>query len=61
MGNVVIDKCEKCGARVPDDRELTAVPINPDPAEREANWGGVTVTQYMLLCDQCELEMIGVD
>lgn len=60
VGNVWPDKCEKCGTRVPDDRELTAVPVNPDPATDDPD-GGATVTEYMLLCEQCEFEMIGVD
>lgn len=46
------DECEKCGAKVPDTQELIGVP--------EANDGGATVTEYMLLCDQCELEMVGI-
>lgn len=54
------DECEKCGAKVPDTRELIGVPVSTNPADPEANDGGATVTEYMLLCDQCELELVGV-
>ena len=54
------DECKKCGAKVPDTQELIGVSVSMNPADPEANDGGATVTEYMLLCDQCELEMVGV-
>lgn len=50
------DRCERCGRPVPDDWDLTAVPVDPDTVRlslRELE-PGETVTDYMLLCERCQ-------
>lgn len=50
------DRCERCGRPVPDDWDLTAVPVDPESVRlslRELE-PGETVTDYMLLCERCQ-------
>jgi len=52
-------RCEKCGATVPDDRDLTCVPAVVQDSEVAA--AGGTVNVYVLLCDLCVARLVADD
>ena len=52
-------RCEKCGATVPDDRDLTCVPAVVQ--DREVAAAGGTVNVYVLLCDECVARLVADD
>ena len=52
-------ECEKCGATVPDDRDLTCVPAVVQDSGVAA--AGGTVNVYVLLCDLCVAQSVAED
>lgn len=52
-------RCEKCGAPVPADRDLTRVPAVVQ--DREVAAAGGTVNVYVLLCDLCVARLVADD
>ena len=52
-------ECEKCGAHVPEDTDLTCVPAVVQDSEVAA--AGGTVNVYVLLCDECVARLVADD
>lgn len=52
-------RCEKCGATVPEDTDLTCVPAVVQDSEVAA--AGGTVNVYVLLCDLCVARLVADD
>ena len=52
-------ECEKCGAHVPEDTDLTRVPMVPESDELAAL--GVERYLYMVLCDDCVAGLVAAD
>ena len=52
-------ECEKCGARVPEDTDLTRIPMVVEDDELAAL--GVERYLYMVLCDDCVAGLVAED
>lgn len=55
----MVTECEKCGARVPEDTDLTRIPMVPESDELAAL--GVERYLYLVLCDDCVAGLVAED
>ena len=55
----MVTECEKCGTRVPEDTNLTSIPMVPESDELAAL--GVERYLYLVLCDDCVAGLVAED